>query len=491
MSDQLRSATTGFDELQRAFVATAQGMGFEALRHGTLVVLPSITFPGVELRKIIGIQHYEERMLYTLLLLRNPDLRVVYLTSLAIDPDIVDYYLGFLPQGIDARTRLTTIAVGDPEPRALTAKLLESPSVLKAIHSEVHGKQGYVLPFNVTPLEGEFAEQIGLPLFGPHPDLISLGSKSGSRKVARRAGVPILTGFEDLRSLDEIEDSITAIQKERPQADAVVIKLDNGFSGQGNAIVDLRTLRFPLHESPTVFCAAEESWLSFSAKIAEEGAIVEELVRGEGITSPSVQLRIAPGGSIETLSTHDQILGGPDDQVYLGCRFPARSDYRRRILDFALETAKVLAAEGVFGPFGIDFVVVPSDGRDPDVYLSEINLRNGGTTHPFFMARLVTEGEYDFSTGELIAEGQPKFYVATDNLKSEDYIGMTPGTAIRALRDAGLAYEPSTRTGITLHLLGALRDYGKIGAVCIAGSHEGAQSLYDNLVATLDVAGGL
>ena len=488
MSEDRRPGVARFDELQRAFIASAQEMGFDALRLGTLVVLPSITFPSVELRKIIGIQHYEERMLYTLLLLRNPDIRVVYLTSLAIDPDIVDYYLGFLPEAGTARERLTTIAVGDPEPRALTAKILESPPVLKAIHSEVQGAEGYILPFNVTPLERELAEQIELPLFGPHPDLIALGSKSGSRKLAKRAGVPVLPGFEDLRSLDDIEDSIRAIQKDHPRADAVVIKLNNGFSGQGNAIVDLRTLRFPLNESPTVFCAAEESWLSFAGKIAEEGAIVEELVRGEGIRSPSVQLRIAPSGSVETLSTHDQILGGPDDQVYLGCRFPAHSDYRRQILDLALETAKVLADEGVFGPFGIDFIIVPRNGDRSDVYLSEINLRNGGTTHPFFMARLVTEGEYDFSTGELVADGQSKFYVATDNIKSEDFIGMTPGTAIRALREAGLAYERGTRTGVTLHLLGALRDHGKIGAVCIAGSHEGAQALYDNLIATLDVA---
>ena len=490
MSDDRSSPTRSFDELQRAFVGAAQEGGFDALRRGTLVVLPSITFPSVELRKIIGIQHYEERMLYTLLLLRNPDLRIVYLSSLAIDAEIVDYYLDFLPDDLAARDRLTMIAVGDPEPSALTAKLLAASPVMKAVRSVIGGDQGYVLPFNVSFLESAFAERVGLPLFGPHPDLISLGSKSGSRRVAKQAGVPVLVGFEDLYAMDDVEDAVRAVQNERPEADAVVIKLNNGFSGQGNAIIDLRTLRFPLAESPTVFCAAEESWSSFSAKIADEGAIAEELVRREGIRSPSVQLRIAPGGAIEVLSTHDQILGGPDDQVYLGCRFPARPGYRREILDLALETAKVLAAEGVFGPFGIDFIVMPRHGDSPEVYLSEINLRNGGTTHPFSMARLVTAGEYDFATGELVADGNPKFYVATDNLKSVEYVGMTPATAIRALQEAGLAYEPATRTGAMLHLLGALRDHGKIGVLCIAGSYEGAEELYVNVIAVLDAVAG-
>ena len=47
------------------------------LERGTIVVLPSATFPESELRKIVGIQHYEERLLCTTLLLRDPELRIV------------------------------------------------------------------------------------------------------------------------------------------------------------------------------------------------------------------------------------------------------------------------------------------------------------------------------------------------------------------------------------------------------------------------------
>ena len=44
-----------------------------------------------------------------LLLLRQPRLRVIYVTSQSIDADIVDYYLGMLPGVIPAhaRARLT------------------------------------------------------------------------------------------------------------------------------------------------------------------------------------------------------------------------------------------------------------------------------------------------------------------------------------------------------------------------------------------------
>ena len=70
-------------------------------------MVPSISFPPAELAKITAVGFYEERILFTLLLLRNPALRVVFVTSSPVDPATVDYYLRFLPAG--ARDRLTMV----------------------------------------------------------------------------------------------------------------------------------------------------------------------------------------------------------------------------------------------------------------------------------------------------------------------------------------------------------------------------------------------
>ena len=91
-------------------VGTASPSDLEA---GTIVVLPSATFPVAELCKITGIQHYEERMLFTTLLLRRPQVRLVYVTSVPVDPAVVDYYLRFLPDPEHARRRLQLAFVGD------------------------------------------------------------------------------------------------------------------------------------------------------------------------------------------------------------------------------------------------------------------------------------------------------------------------------------------------------------------------------------------
>jgi hypothetical protein len=459
------------------------------LEDVTIVVLPSITFPSEELRKITAIEHYEERLFCLALWLRNPSIRVVYLSSIAIEESVVDYYLSFLPDGESARRRLRLFSLGDPEPRSLSEKLLGAPSAIDEIRKLVRApKRAFILPFNVTEYERQLSMALNIPIYGPAPELVPLGTKSGSREVARRAGVPVLPGEEDLFSIDEISEAITGLQKMVPGMRTAVVKLNNGFSGQGNAILDLGNLRSPLSESPTIFCAEEETWTSYQRKIEAGGAIVEQLARDPSVVSPSVQLRISPGRPCEVLSTHDQVLGGPDDQVYLGCRFPAGQAYRDLIQGHALRVGEVLESEGVIGSFGIDFIVL-KNGGGWQAFLSEINLRIGGTTHPFYMAQQVTNGRYETGAGELIAGGQAKNYFASDNLKSSSYKGMKPEEVLRAVRIAGLAFNHESGTGVTLHLLGALEGYGKLGALCIANEMDDAIDLYESLEDLLDVLG--
>ncbi|MGH2386514.1 MAG: peptide ligase PGM1-related protein, partial [Actinomycetota bacterium] len=89
-----------------------------------------------------------------------------------------------------------------------------------------------------------------------------------------------------------------------------------------------------------------------------------------------------------------------------------------------------------------------------------------------------------------IADGRSKHYVASDNLKSESYRSLSPERAIKSLERNGLAFNRGSCTGSTLHLLGALQPFGKLGAVCIANSPEDAAALYDDVMATLDEEAG-
>lgn len=455
------------------------------LEHGCIVVLPSITFPVEELRKIVGIARYEERLLCLLLLLERPELEMVFVTSLAVDPAVIDYYLSFLTDPADARRRLVLVALDDADPRPLSQKLLEDPPAMDDLRRIVEGKDAYLLPFTVTAAERAIATELATPLYGARPGLAYAGSKSGSRHVAREAGVEVLPGREDLHSLDALNAAIESLREEHADVREVVIKLNYGFSGQGNVVVDLAKWSGSIIDASTAFCAGEETWDSFIPKIERDGGIVEEMVRDPSMRSPSVQLRIGADGSVEIVSTHDQILGGPDDQVYLGCRFPAHASYRAEIQHAGERIGKILAGKGVVGSFGIDLLVRRRDERH-DIYLTEINLRLGGTSHPFYMARFATRGTYDAATGRLLVEGSPRAYVATDNLKSDAYKAIGVARLLDELHERGLAFDRSSRTGVTVHLLGAMTDHGKLGATCIAPSIDAAEDLYADLVATLD-----
>ena len=86
----------------------------------------------------------------------------------------------------------------------------------------------------------------------------------------------------------------------------------------------------------------------------------------------------------------------------------------------------MLAERGVLGRFAVDFVSV-RHGDTWRHYGIELNLRKGGTTHPFLMLQFLTGGAYDPVSGLFrTPAGQPRFYYASDNLEAPHYKGLTP-----------------------------------------------------------------
>jgi PGM1 C-terminal domain len=476
-----RSVPMSHEDLQRDFQRRFEAHDGYGPPDGTIVVFPSLSFPETELRKITGVTYYEHRLLCLVLLLAEPRRRLLFVTAAEIDPDVLDYYLGFLSDPDDARRRLEVVTLSDARPCALSQKLIEQDHVFDELRGLVNGSgSAYLMPFNVTDAELEVAERLELPLFGPMPDQVWHGTKSGSRQIATQSDVPVLEGYENLRSTADVDSAIAKLRHLPEPPDGVVLKLNYGFSGQGSAIVDCVDYEPPTQSRPTTFCGDGETWATYGSKIKAEGAVVERLLTDELVASPSVQIRILPDGTPTVISTHDQVLGGEHNQVYLGCRFPASDRYRAEITACAQRIATRLAERGVIGMFGMDFLVYRA-GPEPDqlrVALAEINLRLGGTTHPYVMAQLITRSTYDAESGTLrTRDGRPVCYVASDNIKLPNLIGVRPGAVLDALRQAGLMYDPATGVGATVHLLGALPEFGKMGALCVADELEHAEEI--------------
>ena len=461
----------------------------------TAVVVPSLTLDQSELRKISGASFYEERLLFLLIRLRNPRARMVYVTSQPIHPIILEYYLQFLA-GIPAshaRSRLTLLCADDASSRSLTEKILERPRLIERIRAGINDPQrAYLTVFNSTPLERKLAVLLGIPLNGCDPQLARLGTKSGSRKLFREAEVPLPEGFEDLHTSHEIVEALVELRARRPGIKRAVLKLDESFSGEGNAL-----FRYPASDSKAAlaealrqveFAVATENAETYFDKLAKMGGIVEEFIEADEKLSPSAQLRIGPRGDVFPISTHDQILGGPSGQVFLGCRFPARDDYRLGIQEAGERVGHQLSAHGVVSRFGVDFLV----HRDaPDLPWKttalEINLRMGGTTHPYLALQFLTGGALDTATGLFLApSGQAKYYKATDNLYSDRYRGLLPEDLVDLLTINKLHYSHGTESGVLFHLIGALSEFGKLGLTAIANSPAQVDELYAHTLEVLD-----
>lgn len=468
------------------------------LAEQTVVVVPSLSLDPDVLRRISAVEYYEERLLCLLMLLGMPRTQVIYITSRAIAPSIVDYYLHLLPgvPASHARRRLTMIDCDDGSMRPLTAKILSRPRLLDRIRRSIaHPDTAHITCFNSTSLERTLAVQLGVPLYATDPDLVSLGTKSGGRKAFRKAGLEIPDGVEDVRDEADVVLALDEVVHRNLDVNRLLIKLDEGFSGEGNASLDVRQAPRgaafrewvkPRLESDLVFEAAGESWPTFAEKLTRMSGIVEMFVEGEDPASPSVQCRIDPLGSVEIVSTHDQVLGGPTGQVFLGCTFPAADRYRTDLHDAGMRVGELLRDTGVIGRYGIDFVSVEQEGERRN-YAIEINLRKGGTTLPFLMLQFLTGGNYDPVTGLYGTRlGEERYYYATDNLEHDRYKSLTPRDLVDIVVERGLHFDSTTQEGVVFHLIGAIAEYGKLGVVAVGRTPERARRHYEATVEVLD-----
>lgn len=495
----LENEVMQFKKLQKLFPLQFEKVFFDKLAPRTVVIIPSLSMDTEILSKISGINHYEERMLCMLMLLRMPRTQVVYVTSQTIDPVIIDYYLHMLPgiTGYHAQRRLTLLSCHDSSPKPLTQKILERPRLISRIKELItKGQEVHMSCFNVTQYERSLAVQLQIPIYGCDPDLYELGSKSNGRKIFRECGLNVPPGIEDLHTEEDIINALVTLKEQNPALRKAVVKINDGFSGDGNAVFGykgsenadslLQWVKENLREKIKLV-ATDLSYAMFLEKYKSMGGIVEEFVEGDPKESPSVQCRVTPTGKCEIISTHDQELGGESGQVYIGAHFPASTEYAVDLGIMGKKVAEALRDKGVLGRFAVDFISVKEE-EGWKHYPIEINMRKGGTTHPFLMLQFLTggvynqeEGLYYTSQGNLV-----RYYFCSDNLKSEKYKGLSPHDLVDIAMMNDLHYDGTSQEGVMFHLIGALSQFGKLGVVCIGSTPEQAREYYAKIVSVLD-----
>jgi hypothetical protein len=492
-----------FDRLQRKLLPLWRMIGSsepggQLEDANTTIVVPSLT--GDFDIPAPALQAFEQRFLFMLFLLQQPRKRIIYVTSMPVEQVIVDYYLDTLPGVVisNARRRLFMVSVHDATAESLTAKLLARPHLVAYIRSLVPDPDlAHIMPFMTTDLERELALRMGIPMYGADPTYYVCGTKSGGRQIFADAGVLYPIGEENLTSPEALAAAICRLRAQKPGLAKLIVKLNAGVAGMGNANVDLAEM--PPPGDPAEEAAAAEAlrqmhfelesvtYDNYMSSVRKDGAIVEELISGEQLRSPSAQLRISPLGEVEMLSTHDQILGGPSGQTFLGASFPADKAYAWPIMREARKIGQRLAQEGVIGRFAVDFVAVKQGDGAWQPYAIEINLRKGGTTAPFLSLQYLTDGQYDAEAGVFrTSRSNEKCYVANDHLESPRYRVFTPESLLDIVSAHRLHFDHTTQTGILLHMFNNVGGAGQLGVTAVGDSPAHAETIYRALESTLE-----
>jgi hypothetical protein len=494
--------------LKRQLKKKSSLLSFRYRGKRTFVVVPGLNHPkSVDLSGVSGLESYEERMLFFLFLLKYKNTKIVYVVSKGFSQDLIDYYVW---QISDAQSdyqekisRLTIIEIDDDRKISLTQKILENAKNITRIKKAIGDpKTSFLRCYNPTKQERKLALKLGIPLFGSDQKFDFVGTKSGARKVFRLSKANVVPGISDISTFTKLCDSISQLAKKYPETKRMMIKRNYSSSGKGNCIFllgamleseavdlkkiskdDLTKLIKRNFESFANYQNPNTNYEEYKQRFNITGGIVELYIESENKYSPSTQAIISSNHNYRIVSTHEQILGGEDKQLYLGCEFPSLDSHRKLIIKEGEKIVGWLAKKGIVGNFAIDYVVTyDKDWKNPKVFPIEINLRKGGTTHPFRITYFLTGARYNKNTGLLQCGKVPIYYHSMDFIESEKYKKLTPAELIKAVSGSKISFNKDTKKGVLLFMPGMITEFGRFGAVCIGHSREEAKQYYKKLV---------
>ena len=359
--------------------------------HRSIVIVPSRTIDKFH-EPAAETQAYEERLLCLIQVLRDPSLRLVYVTSSPVAAPTVDYCLRCSAAELvaEARARLMMLSA-DHAPCASCGEAAGAPELLTRIRAAIGEPQrGQLVPYVSTELERALGTRSTSRSTAPTRHSRSGDEERIPRAVrARRRAAPARRRADRRPS-----DAVAAIARLRARGPSCSSSSSSSTrASRARATRSSSSVGCPAGRATEALRIGERfvrdgrsrPTLARSTRIstALDGGVVEERIPGAELRSPSVQLNLTPDGEAGIVSTHDQLLGG---QRYLGCRFPAEPAYASPITDIARRVGAARA--------GPERAAVrdrlrrrPRHSGDWHAYAIEVNLRAGGTTHPLAVPR--------------------------------------------------------------------------------------------------------
>lgn len=477
-------------------------------RPYTLIILPS--HDNCILSNQALLPGYEERFMSMLLLLKkSKNLHLIYLISNIINQDVIDYYLALSsPKNSEAiKKRLSFISINDAtSANTLAQRILKNPVRLSHIKAEIDKEKrgdAFLYPFNVEESEIRLARLWKLPIYGAHLNNGLTPTKSFFRYLCAQINVATPPGIENIGITNkadaekELITKIAILKRQYPAAKKFILKINNGYLGQGNATFlasglkkqnafqQVAEIKKRLHSME--FPEATINYNTYLTMISKVGCVIEVFIAGTSFHSPSVQIDISPDKTIRVLSTHDQIMSDSNPFVHKGGSFPADPSYATNIIKEGRKIAEQLAEKyNVSGYISIDFAVIKKASGAWKSYAIDLNFHRGASEQPIFFLKHLVKGRYIESTSIFVTQkGEKRYCVSCNALSFNACAGISTDKVIQELNDKHLFYNDEKQTGAILYMLSTLSTSGHAAIAAIERSPEQARSLLNKTINTL------
>lgn len=410
----------GFNKLKPSFLNNID----------TLIVLPSLSLPNEQLKDIEGLWFYEHRMLWTILLKKYLK-KIVFISSKPVSEEYKKYL--FNVGNINELEQRDIIFIHTEKySDHLSLNILNNQDLIDQIKNETSNNT-LLFPFIVTKSERTLSNKINTQLMGSKISINEWASKYGNHIIFNEMDIPAPTISNNLKSFNEVSSEYEKLPKNKKY----LLKLNYGVSGKGNFFLnnqdDLELLKD----------------LDYT-----QGCIIEEFI--ENIKdSPSVQGYIDLQGKTKVFATHEQILDSTG-MVFQGSLFPANKNIRHKMSNYCQKVGESLSKKGYIGFFAVDFVE-----HEDKISAIEINLRQGGTTHPYFMIKLLTDSSY-CDSDNILKTNNNHHYISNDNFKTniQEF-----SLILEKLKKENLLFNTKNNQGVIFHMASSLKDFNKIGYV--------------------------
>lgn len=316
----------------------------------------------------------------------------------------------------------------------------------------------YIDLYNTTFEEDEFARRVKKPIYANCKLSQQYGTKSGFRKLAKKLGLKIVRGFEEVTNIGSLKKSLESLfQKGISEA---AIKIDEGISGAGTSKIKLSEYKNLSAKQKSEFL--NKAFYKIRQAQAKSGVVVEEWLSNV-IASPSVQIEVYPDHNWKIVSMHDQLLKG-DEKWYVGCEYPQttlKKDKLKMVLADVSKFVEFLISRGFIGFLGLDLIMT-SNG---ELFWVEANMRKPGTFYPRIIAEKLNRGSLNGMVYIAADFTVPKFKgVGFSKLKKEFIKFLYP--------------IKNQHNGAVLYNTGALKDAGRFDLICLGQNQQIVQDIY-------------